>query len=174
MAHLLAGFRHHGPRLIALGGVYLLGQVAVFWLMQLAGGDSLMTILEGRGGELSESQISEAMPLVMRAFVIGLSVTVPMLMAMAFAAPLVALGNLAPWAALAASLRACVRNLPAMFLYGMALFGLFLVAALPFSAMDPYSNPAPWIVAPAAIPSLYIAYRDLFAVVEAPPESTPE
>jgi hypothetical protein len=163
VAHLFAGFRPHGSRLIALGGFYLLGQVATFWMMRIVGGDSFQTLLEGHGGEISPAQLTEAMPQLIQAMIVGFAVTVPILMAMIFAAPLVALANLHPVNAMATSLRACVRNLAALILYGMAIFGLFFFAALPFTSLDSYSNPAPWIIAPVILPSLYIAYRDIFA-----------
>jgi uncharacterized membrane protein len=85
--------------------------------------------------------------------VAGLSV--PLYMATWFAPALIVLHDQAPGAALKASFFACLRNWIPFLVYGVVLFVLCLVAAIP-------AGLGYLVLIPVLIASVYTSYRDIF------------
>ena len=82
-------------------------------------------------------------------------VSLPVYMALWFAAPLVLFDGVAPGAALKASFSACLKNVIAFTLYAIVLVVLFIVATIPFGL-------GLIVVVPVALISVYTAYREIF------------
>lgn len=85
----------------------------------------------------------------------------PVIMALWFAAPLVALGGVAPAESLKLSLAACWNNIWALTVWSLLAMLIMIVAAIPFLLG--------WLVAgPVLMTSYYRMYRDIFADVALP------
>ncbi|MBK8971203.1 MAG: hypothetical protein IPM37_07455 [Hahellaceae bacterium] len=148
---LFAGFQQKAGPLSLLGliflGLYFLWAVIVGLMgggafLQMggmhAGQDPLVT-LQGLGFVV----------------VIGLLLLVPILMAQWFAPGLVALHDVAPWAACKLSLNACFKNSVPFLVFGCVVFPAAMLATLP--AM------LGWLILlPVLIASVYTSYKDVF------------
>lgn len=85
----------------------------------------------------------------------ALALSLPIYMALWFAAPLVALQKLRPTRAIGQSFRGCLRNIVPFIIYGAVLMVLGVVATIPALLG--------WLVlGPVLIASVYTAYRDIF------------
>lgn len=151
LADLFAGFKQKTGDLVMVGAFNLFGWVVIFFaVFTVVGGGVFMGAM--RGGAPGAG-ISIASMLIALLLVAGLSV--PLYMATWFAPALIMLSDLAPMAALKASFFACLRNWIPFLVYGIALFVLCLVAAIP-------AGLGYLVLIPVLTASVYTAYRDIF------------
>lgn len=151
LADLLAGFKQKTGDLVMVGAFNLLGWVVIFFaVFTVVGGGVFMGVM--RGGAPGAG-ISIASMLIALLLVAGLSL--PLYMATWFAPALIMLGGLAPMTALKASFFACLRNWIPFLVYGIVLFVLCLIAAIP-------AGLGYLVLIPVLIASVYTAYRDIF------------
>ncbi len=159
LGHLMAGFRANVGQLVAVGGFYLAGKML---LIMVAMG--LVGIFFGPMPEVDFAALEDMDPvqlqLVARHFmIIGmllLSLLVPLLMAFWFAPALVLFDNMTAKQAMKLSFTACLRNMGAFTVYGLAGGLLFMLGAIPFG-----------LGLLAVVPvlfgtAIYAAYRDIF------------
>ena len=86
---------------------------------------------------------------------VSLALLVPISMALWFAPALVMFGGLTPVAALKASFAGCMKNLVPFCVYGIVLFVLLIVAAIPLLL-------GYLVLIPVLAGSIHVAYADIF------------
>jgi uncharacterized membrane protein len=156
VAHLFRGFRTQATALVTVGGLYLVGQVLIAGVTMAVGGQAMQDLLRAIAEGTDPAQIDPAAAnQASLATLIGSALFVPLAMAVWFAPALVLLAGLPAWRAIQLSLWACVRNLLPLLLYSLAMFGLLVVAMLPFML-----GLLLWV--PLAMLSIYTAYQDIF------------
>ncbi|MGH8752100.1 MAG: BPSS1780 family membrane protein [Burkholderiales bacterium] len=153
IAHLFAGFKKNANALIALGGVYLVGQIVILGVMLMLGGSTLLALI--KGGQPDLAAITAAMGSIMLALLVALALYVPLAMALWFAPALAVFQDAPPVAALKASFNACLKNIIPFLVYGVVLFVLSILAALPFGL-------GLLVLLPVIFTSIYTGYRDIF------------
>lgn len=162
IAHLFRGFRQNTSHLITVGGVYLVGQVVISGVMIMLGGPEFQEALKvGVDGIDPASITPEVAARILMALLVGTSLFVPLAMATWFSPTLVILNGAPPFAAMGASVRACLRNMPAFLVYGVVSLLLLVVATVPFGI-----GLVLWI--PVMVLTMYTSYREIFAATEAP------
>ena len=155
LAHLFAGFQHNTQQLIALGGLNLVCQLLIFGVMMLMGGATLVGILMSGHQVDDPTVLMEAVAGAGIALLIGITLFFVLLMAMQFAPMLVIFDRLSPLAAMRTSLRACLRNVLPLTMYGAMLLPFAILASVPMMLG--------WLILlPVLITSMYATYRDLF------------
>lgn len=163
IAHLLAGFhRKHAGRLIAIGGVNLLGNVLIIGAMLLIGGPAMVQLAGGAVSPADAAAVEGAFGRVLAALLFATLLSVPLLMAIWFAPLLVIFANANPFRALKLSFIACWRNVLPFLGYGVGILGLIVLASLPFGLAGAGTSAGIWIALPFVLPSMYAAYRDIF------------
>jgi hypothetical protein len=155
LSHLFAGFHNNTSQLVTLGGISLISQMLILGVMMLTGGAALVSIL------MSGKPVDSPEILVQAAVGAGIALTLGMvlfsvlLMSMQFAPMLIIFNKMSPVDALKTSLRACLRNIVPMSLYGAMMFLFMMMATMPIMLG--------WLVLlPVMISSMYAIYRDLF------------
>lgn len=155
IAHLLAGFRNTPGPLITIGGIYLVGQVLILGLFMLVGGDVLMDLLID-GKRVDENELKSVSGNMLSASLVGLSLSVPLMMATWFAPLLVIFNGMAAVDAMRLSFVACLKNIIAFQIYGITLVALIILATMPYGL-------GLFILVPTMFASIYASYRDIFA-----------
>ena len=153
IAHLFAGFKKNTNSLIALGGVYLVGQILIFGVMFIFGGGAIFALM--RGGQPDLAAMTAAMSSAMLAVLIGLALYIPLAMALWFAPALVIFNDVQPVPALKSSFNACLKNIIPFLIYGIALFLLSIIASIPLLLGF-------LVLVPVIFTSVYTGYRDIF------------
>ncbi len=167
LPHLFAGFRNRTQQLVALGGLNLLGQLAIFGVMMATGGSELVNILMSGTPVEDPAVFAHAIAGAGLSITIGLILFTLLLMATQYAPMLVLFDNVAPIAALKLSIRACVNNLVPLSVYGIMMLLFALVASLPMMLG--------WLLLlPLMITSIYASYRGIFPKEEAPAAASGE
>jgi hypothetical protein len=139
--HLLAGFQNNFGRLLGIGVRFFFGVVAISIII---GGGAMLII------EATETKAVERFGNLL----FGL-LGILLVISVWFASALVALHDLTASEAMKLSLRACLRNLLPLLIYGLAFIALGVLASLPWAFG--------WLLLlPVAVCSLYASYRDLF------------
>ena len=177
LSHLFAGFRRNAAPLVTIGGVSLVGNIAVMMIVMGVGGEAIAalakTISQGAQvpPQLSKAEMQAAAQTVTRALLIGTVVSLPLLMAMWYAPLLVYFNDLGPVAAMKSSFLGCLKNVGAMLVYGTIIFaGMFI--AMPLSIALGQYDFALLLLAPVVLPSIYASYKDVFLAGTAPQPST--
>jgi uncharacterized membrane protein len=151
--HLFLGFRGDATgKLVAIGVFSLAGVAIVFVVMTLVGGGALIS------GEMIGRGMAGAglvMGGILLAAVIGLALLVPLSMALWFAPALILFGGMTPGPALKASFMGCLKNVLPFSVYGVVLFVLMVVAALPFLL-------GYLVLIPMIAGSIYASYVDIY------------
>ena len=161
LKHAFAGFQTNTAQLLALGGLYLAGSlllgVIALALMLLFGGAGVLSLLAtgDMAGAAANGDINVALAGVAIAVLIALGLSVPLVMAIYFATPLVALGKMKALDAMKMSFAGCLRNLLPFLVFGVITFLLLIVAAIP--VLLGYL-----VLGPVMIASGYAAYKDIF------------
>ena len=174
--HLLAGFRRNAAHLVTIGGISLVGNLAVMMIVMSMGGEAIAALGKtiSQGGQMTPQVAQEmraAVQTVTRALLVGTLVSLPLLMAMWYAPPLVYFNDQGPVSAMKASFMACVKNAGAMLVYGALIMGgMFL--AMPFSMALGQYDFALLLLAPIVLPSIYASYKDIFLQGVAPEPGT--
>ena len=154
IAHLFAGFKKNTNSLIALGGVYLVGQIIILGVMFMLGGSAVFNLM--KGGQPDIVAMTAAMRSAMLAVLVALALYVPLAMALWFAPALTVFNDAQPVAALKTSFNACLKNIVPFLVYGIILFVLSIIAAIPFGL-------GLLVLVPVIFASVYTGYRDVFA-----------
>jgi hypothetical protein len=174
-AHLFAAFRTNAPALVTIGGVYVVGQIAVFGLLTLVGGPDVQALLQAMLTERSTALPPTIGDRVLVSVLLAAALLVPLLMAVWFAPTLAVLEALPALTTLNMSLRAGVRNLLALGVYGLLMTALLvgvlfaikaLLGALPAvmgSLREPVAMLATAFWLALTLISAYVSYRDIFA-----------
>jgi len=155
MGDLFLGFRRNLRPLVNLGAVLLMTEIAIFALMALLGlpmaaaGDKPFTVNEYVDALKGKEWI----------LIIGFILTVAIKGAVWFAPPLIALHDMSMAHAVRWSVYACLANMGAMLLYGLALFTIFFGALIPWLL-------GLIVVIPVMAISTYIGYREVFEASE--------
>jgi len=155
MGDLFLGFRRNLRPLVNLGAVLLMSEIAIFALMALLGlpmaaaGDKPFTVNEYVDALKGKEWI----------LIIGFILTVAIKGAVWFAPPLIALHDMSMAHAVRWSVYACLANMGAMVLYGLALFTIFFGALIPWLL-------GLIVVIPVMAISTYIGYREVFEASE--------
>jgi len=157
--HLFAGFTRNTGQLLLLGVLYLAGNFLVLLLMA-----GFVLMMVGDGGELltlllfpDPEAIQGAFSIAILAFLAGLALYMPLLMAYWFAPSLVVLGNIPALKALQLSFMGCLVNVVPFLVYGVVAMVLLILAAIPFAL-------GLLVLMPMVMASIYIAFREIFLV----------
>lgn len=155
LAHLFAGFHHRTQQLVTLGGLNLVGQLLIFGAMMLTGGAALVAILM-KGSPVEDPEvIVQAATGAGFAILLGIALFSVLLLATQFAPMLVTFDQRSPLEALKLSLRACLRNIAPLTVYGLMMMLFAIAASLPMMLG--------WLLLlPIMITSIYAAYRGIF------------
>jgi hypothetical protein len=127
LKHLFAGFRSNLSALLPLGLFYLLGLLVAVTIGVYASGMDLRVVMEALSADDPEKIDRDALSSFM--LVTALAI-LPINAALWFAPALVVFSDAGSFRALSISLVACLRNLPAITLYGIGLMGMLLVGLL--------------------------------------------
>lgn len=154
VADLFAGFSKNTGSLIMLGVLYMVAVLIIALIAFLLGGGSMAGgMMMGR-----PAGVGLAFGGMLLAFLLGMALSVPLIMAIWFAPALVFFNNMPPVDALKASFNACMKNLLPMLVYGLILLVLLFFAALPFFLGF-------LLLIPVLYGSLYVSYRDIFVAL---------
>lgn len=159
ISHLFAGFKSHGAQLITVGGIYLTGMLIIAAIVSLTGGASFIHILTEGHPDAQSIAASNMANMSLLPILLGLTLLLPLLMAYWFAPALVVFGNMSAVAAMKTSLAASLRNYAPFLVYGLAIFGLFILASLPVLLGF-------LVMVPLAFISYYTSYQDIFGETE--------
>lgn len=165
LVHLACGFRRNAGQLVTIGGVSLVGNLAVMMVVFTLGGEAIATITkavaQGATPSAPSAEVHAASVTAARALLVGTLLSVPLLMAVCYAPLLAYFHDAGAIAAMKWSLIACAKNAGAMFVWGgVVLGGMFL--AMPFARALHQFDLAAWLLAPVVLPSLYASYKDIF------------
>lgn len=155
LAHLFAGLQHNAQELIALGGINLVAQLLSLGVMMLTGGAALVGLIMS-GKQIDDPTVlMQALAGAGLALLVGAILFSTLLMAMQFAPMLVMFQHMTPLRAMKTSLRAFLRNMIPLIVYGLMLLPFAILASMPMMLG--------WLVLlPIIIASLYTIYIDLF------------
>src|SRR5687768_15800815 len=154
ISHLFAGFRSNPAPLITIGGIYLVGQVLILGVFMLVGGDVLMDLLVD-GKRVDENELKDVSGHMLSASLVGLTLSIPLLMAAWFAPLLVIFKGLPPVEAMRQSFFACLKNIIAFQIYAVILVVLTIIATVPYGL-------GLFVLIPTVFASIYTSYKDIF------------
>ena len=157
LPQFLAGVQGPAIPLMTVGAVQLLGTLLIGQVMLAMGFDpqALMAAAQTQKDPAEmQAVLNQSMPAVLT----GLVLFTPLIMATWFAPALILFGGARPATALGVSLKAVIRNWPAMLVNGLTLGLLLFLAALVPMLLGLL------VAMPVLFGSLYASYQDLFAV----------
>ena len=155
--HIFAGFQEaYFKRLAMLGVIYLVATILVIILLVILvivgfGGMEFLQQLEGGQIEDVSSNTTEFMLLIL----ISATLFLPLIMAMWFAPVIIIHSDESSLSAMMLSFNACLKNILPFTLYGLIVFILAILAAIPI--MLGYL-----ILLPVLSASVYVAFLDCF------------
>jgi uncharacterized membrane protein len=157
---MLEGFQKHTGRLIALGGFSMLGLLGASAAMVFIGGDALATLLDSFKAANDPQMLVDAMWTagsgVTLSLLVGFSLVFVLMLALQYAPMLIFFNDVAPVAAMRASLSGSLRNFIPYTVYSFIMQLVALVLSmLPF-------NIGLIILLPLGLTSLYVSYRNIF------------
>jgi uncharacterized membrane protein len=153
-AHLFAGFRQSFGTLVAVGALYLAGYVVVMLIVVVLTGASMFTMM-GMGGQPEGADLMAIFATTGIAFLLAMALTIPLLMAVWLAAPLVVFHDQGAIEAMKGSFMGCLKNVLPFLIYGVIMFVLAIVASIPLALG--------WLVlGPMVVASVYTTYRDIY------------
>jgi len=175
LGYLLAGFQRNAAALVSVGGVYVVGQILITGLLVSIGGTELQALLRAATGDESGTAAPQTVSdRAMIAVLVAGALFVPLAMAVWFAPVLAALDNLRAAESIKLSLQGCLRNLPAMAIYALAMAALligllfavrFLLALVPQKlgfVREAVAMLAMTFWVSLTLISAYVGYRDIF------------
>lgn len=151
VAQMFGGFRERTSDLMIVGVLGIVAFVAlVVPVILVVGGAGVFAAIKGDAAGWAAMGVT-----LVLALLVALAVSIPIYMALWFAAPLVLFHGLKPVDALKASFYGCLKNIVAFLLYGVVLLVLCVVATIPLGLG--------WLVlGPVIFASVYAAYREIF------------
>ena len=154
VGHLFAGFQRHAGKLLTLGAIYLGFGIVMGIIMVAIVGTSFLPLMMGSEQPNPEQVMAMIVPILLATLVV-MAVSIPVSMAMLFAAPLIVLADSDVGSALKTSFFACLKNILPFLVWSVAMFLLSIIAAIPLFLG--------WLLlGPVAMVSLYMSYRDIF------------
>jgi hypothetical protein len=151
ISHLFAGFREKTTPLVMVGVLYLAGLVAILLVVGVMFGFSMVPLFLGQ----AQPDAGTAFRIIWLALLVTLALSIPLWMALWFAAPLVMLHDMKPVDAFKSSFLGCLKNIIPFLIYGLLSFLAMIVATLPLLLG--------WLLlGPVLIGSIYGGYRDIF------------
>ena len=158
IAYLFAGFRYRAQQLVALGGINMVSQLLILGVMKMMGGGVLVGLIMSGEPVDDPSMLAQALDGTVPAIMIGMILYFILVAAMQFAPALVLFKETEPVQAMMSSLRACLRNIMPLSVYGAAM----LLLAMPATMLMMLG----WLVLlPVMMTSNYAAFWDLFPEV---------
>ncbi len=155
LEHLLAGFRRNTGLLLAIGVVYVAGELVLMGVFSLfAGAPFLWAIVSGDEAAIVNLLPEDLLPLALGALV-TLALALPLMAAYWFAPPLAMLHDIPALPAMKESLVACLRNFVPMLVYGLVMLALLVAAAIPIGL-------GLFVWAPLLMATTYTSYRSVF------------
>jgi uncharacterized membrane protein len=125
--------------------------MAILVVVGLTFGFSLIPVFLGQ----AQPDVGAALQIFLLAALVMLALSIPLVMAIWFAAPLVMLHDIKPVDALKASFLGCIKNVVPFLIYGVIAFLAAVIATLPLLLG--------WLVlGPVIMGSVYTGYRDIF------------
>ena len=151
LAQMFGGFKQRTSELMIVGVLGIVAFVAlVVPVILVVGGAGVFAAIKGDAAGWAAMGVT-----LVLALLVALAVSIPIYMALWFAAPLVLFHGLKPVDALKASFSGCLKNIFAFLLYGVALLVLCVAATIPLGLG--------WLVlGPVIFASVYVAYREIF------------
>ena len=164
LEHLFAGFKRNFGSLVVVGLLFLLGGLLIVLVFVAIIAMTVGTAVLGSLGDPNQMVASAAgsILMILVALLVMLALLVPLLAAYWFAPALVVMHNVQPVAAMRESFFACFRNFVPFLVYGLVLFVLSIVAAIPFGL-------GYLVLVPVVFASTYVAYRQIFTYETAAP-----
>ncbi len=156
MAHLFAAFKDKPGPLVAVGAIYLGAWVAIFLVVFLVAGASIGVMFAAGGVGADKAALGAgAMIGIVLAVLVAIALSIPAVMAVWFAAPLIVFHDIEPMEAMKSSFRGCLKNWVAFLVYGLVGMVLAIPATLPLLLG--------WLVlVPVIAASYYAGYRSIF------------
>lgn len=160
LTQLFAGFQKRIPRLVALGGLLLMGLMIASIITITIGGDALAALMDGVKTANDPEMLAEAMwsagSNVALSLSVGFVLTFTLMMAFQFAPMLLFFNDITPFAAMRASLSGSIRNFIPYTLYSIIMQMIALILSfLPL-------NLGMVALLPLGFSSLYVSYRNIF------------
>lgn len=127
--YLFEGFRHNRNQLF-LVGLYYLGFFCIFGvIMGLLMGDSILVFLGGgpESARAIEAMVQKNLSLFFIGMLVIFALSIPVMMAVWFATPLVAISDRTAWTAYKLSFKGCMKNWLAFLVYSLAFFVMAIV-----------------------------------------------
>ncbi|MDE2259199.1 MAG: hypothetical protein KGK17_02605 [Betaproteobacteria bacterium] len=162
-AHLFAGFRGKSARLIALGGVNVLGEVILATLLLFWGGQRMLELqtlsMDGTGNlEQLQSLVTDLTPI----FITLALVQTVLLMLGWFAPALLVFNDLSLRQALSLSGKACLINALPFLAYSLGMGALLMALITTAFAVPILGVLLLMMGVPTLIAAVYVSYRDIF------------
>jgi uncharacterized membrane protein len=153
--HLFDGFRNRFGTLVAVGALYLAGFVVIIIaVVAVVGFSAIGLVMTGGVGQDPAATAAAGMSLLLAAL-IAVALSIPLVMAIWFAPPLVVFHDLDAVEAMKASFTGCLRNVVPFLVYGIIGFLLAILASIPLGLG--------WLVlGPVFAASIYTGYRDIY------------
>jgi len=154
IGHLFAGFKNNTGSLIGLGAIYLLAAIVMVIILGIF-------IFAGAGGlgAISNPESINPADIFNSGFLFALLVCsllfIPIAMMFWFAPALISLGGISLIDSLKMSFSGCLKNILPMFLFGLIMMVLAVIASIPFGLG--------WLVLmPMGMAAFYTAYRSIY------------
>ena len=161
LEHLFAGFKARLVPLLIVGLIFMVASLVLLVLFFVVAGISLLpAVLSGDPTVMQTALAGSAIAIVFGSLVM-LALFVPVLMAYWFAPALVMMHDMPPVDAMKASFFGCLRNFVPFLIYGVIMFIALIVASIPFGL-------GLLVLAPVAMASNYVGYRQIFTADSAP------
>lgn len=174
--YLLAGFTRNTASLLILGSLSVALNFMVLLVMSMIGGDAFQEVVklstQQKISPDNARELSDAASGIFAALVAGWLLSIAVMMALWFAPLLVYYRDLKPYEAMLYSFTACRKNLGAFAVYGGVIFSV-LVMVMPIAMSARLLDLGILLLAPVVIPSIHVAYNDIFADPPEEPAGAP-
>jgi uncharacterized membrane protein len=159
--YIFAGFEKRTAQLVSVGGMLLVGMLAVSMVTVMMGGDALNSLLTDIQKQQDSRALMEAMMApdsgVLPSLLTGLILMFVLMLALQYAPMLVFFDQVPPMEAASLSIRGSLRNIIPLLVYIMLMQLLaFVLGAIPL-------NLGLFILLPIGLTSMYVSYRDIFS-----------
>lgn len=151
---LFVGFSTKGAPLAAVGGLYLVGVIAIMLFVGVIAAIIYFSVGPEYFQALSETPDQIGLLVILGVLVV-MALAIPLAMAIWFAPPLVMFHEIEVFDALKMSFKGCWRNILPLVVYGVILLVIVIIATIPFGL-------GLFVVGPVAIATMYTAYKDIF------------
>lgn len=155
LEHLLAGFRRNTGPLVAVGLMYLVGELVLLSVFAMFAGMGLLTAVLSGDEAAILSSLSSGLLFLALGGLVTLALAIPLVAAYWFAPVLAMLHDMPAIPAMKESLFACLRNWLPMLVYGLVMLLLLVVAVIPLGL-------GLLVWAPLMFATIYTSYRSVF------------